>query len=316
MLMLFTIGKYVSALIVGLCLYLAVLQRPYGFAIAHKAIGGYEPCPWKKLLGYPWGMQKFDELRKSEVKTLKVIAEDPALGIEQISTSTRPFWIKKGGDDMDGEHLLAYILAEQKWITWSDSGHGVRPGEVIVDVGAHIGTFDDDALRLGAAKAILVEPDPVNVECIRRNFKKEIAEGRLVVVPEGAWSKKDTLEFSIGVANSGTGSVVLPEIGAKTIRVPVRPLDDILRELGIAKVDFIKMDIEGAERHALAGAKETLARYKPRLMIDSYHLPDDDVVLPRVIHELNPAYRIECALCSSTRFKGDNRIIPYSVFFE
>jgi FkbM family methyltransferase len=310
------IAKYVSAIVIGLCIYLVALQRPYGFAIAHKALGAYEPCPWEKLFAYPWAMQKFDDLRKAELKSLTVTAEDSSVGIELIGSSTRPFWIKKSGEDMDGRLLLAYILAEQKWITNSDHGHGVRSGDVVVDVGAHIGTFDDDALRLGASKVILVEPDPVNVECIRRNFKNEIADGRVVVVAEGAWSKNDTLEFSIGVANSGTGSVVLPETGAKTIRVPVRPLDDILRSIRVSKVDFIKMDIEGAERQALLGAKETLIKWKPRLMIDSYHLPDDDVVLPRVIHDLNTSYRAECALCSSTRFKGDNRIIPYATFYE
>jgi FkbM family methyltransferase len=310
------IAKYVSAVVIGLCIYLAALQRPYGLAIAHKAIGGYEPCPWEKLFAYPWTIQKFDELRKAEIKSLTVTTEDSSLSIERIDSPTRPFWTKKNGEDMDGRHLLAYILAEQKWITQSDPGHGVRPGDVVVDVGAHIGTFDDDALRMGASKVILVEPDPVNVECIHRNFKNEIADGRVVVVAEGAWDKKDTLEFSVGVANSGTGSLVIPEVGGKAIRVPVRPLDDILRSIGVSRVDFIKMDIEGAERHALVGAKETLVKWKPRLMMDSYHLPDDDVVLPRVIHDLNPNYRVECALCSRSRFNGDNRIIPYAVFYE
>jgi hypothetical protein len=65
----------------------------------------------------------------------------------------------------------------------------------------------------------MVEPDPVNVECIRRNFATEIASGKVVVAPEGAWSKPDVLRFSVGVANSGTGSFVLRE-SAKSIEVP------------------------------------------------------------------------------------------------
>ena len=54
----------------------------------------------------------------------------------------------------------------------------------------------------------------------------------------------------------------------------------MLRAVGVAKVDFIKMDIEGAERDALKGAAQTLKTYKPRLMLDMYHRPDDAVVLP------------------------------------
>src|SRR5207248_1330379 len=83
----------------------------------------------------------------------------------------------------------------------SEQGRGVRPGDIVVDVGAHIGTFGDDALRRGASRVIMVEPDPLNLECIRRNFRDEIAAGRVVVIPEGAWSKTDSLNFEIGVAN-------------------------------------------------------------------------------------------------------------------
>ena len=76
------------------------------------------------------------------------------------------------------------------------------------------------------------------------------------------------------------------------------------------------MDIEGAEREALRGAAATLRRYKPRLMLDSYHLKDDDVVLPAVIHELNPGYRSFCAICAPSRWADDNRVVPYAVFYQ
>jgi FkbM family methyltransferase len=142
----------------------------------------------------------------------------------------------------------------------------VQSGDVVVDVGAHVGTFGDDALRRGASKVILIEPDPVNVECIRRNFAQEIAGGRVIVVPEGAWSSRSTLKFSTGVSNSGTGSFVVQEEGSKTLSIPVRPLDDILAGLGIGKIDYIKIDIEGAEREALKGARQTLRRWRPVLM--------------------------------------------------
>lgn len=202
---------------------------------------------------------------------------------------------------------LAYILAEQEWIAEFDPKHTVQPGDVVVDVGAHIGSFDDDALRRGAAKCILIEPDPVNVEAIRRNFAKEIAEGRVIVVPEGAWSSRATLEFSTGVGNSGTGSFVLHEVGSRTLRIPVRPIDEILADLGVTHVDFMKFDIEGAEREALRGAVRTLQNSKPVLMIDSYHQPDDGEVLPGIIRSAQPAYKAQCALCSPDRHEGHLR---------
>jgi hypothetical protein len=80
-------------------------------------------------------------------------------------------------------------------------------------------------------------------------------------------------------------------------------------------VNFIKMDIEGAEREALKGAADTLRRCKPHLMLDMYHRSDDEFVLPRVIAAANPAYRMACATCSPRRQDGANRFVPYATFF-
>jgi len=304
------------ALMIGLITYAAIFQREVARAMVGKATGGNQPCPWSRLVRYPWESQNFANLQSKAQLELSVEKEDAGLGIQLIGTSGRAFWIKKEGQDLNGSALLAYILAEQTWAAQNDPGHSVKPGDVVVDVGAHIGTFDDDALRRGASKCILVEPDPVNVECIRRNFPQEIAAGKIVIVPEGSWSSRSTLEFTLGLANSGTGSFVLHETGAKSISVPVRPLDEILSNLGISRVDYIKMDIEGAEREALKGAAGTLRRSKPVLMIDSYHRSDDDVVLPRLIHEENPAYRAACVACSPDRLGSQSRLVPYIVFYN
>jgi hypothetical protein len=56
-------------------------------------------------------------------------------------------------------------------------------------------------------------------------------------------------------------------------------IDDVVRGLNIPRVDFIKTDIEGAERYALKGAAHVLSTYAPRLGVSSYHYPDDPAVL-------------------------------------
>ena len=88
-----------------------------------------------------------------------------------FDTATRPSWIKKNGTDLDGEHLLAFVIAEQQWISESSADRGVRKNDVVLDIGAYIGTFGDDASRCGARKVIMVEPNPVKVDCIWRNLR-------------------------------------------------------------------------------------------------------------------------------------------------
>src|SRR5277367_2994520 len=152
----------------GVLLFLAIFQRELAMAMVGKAAGGDQPCPWSRLLRYPWETERFHQLQNGARRELSVEKDDPRFGIELIRTRGRAFWIKKQGTDLDGRALLAYILAEQSWIAENAPSQCVKPGNVVVDVGAHVGTFDDDALRRGASKCILVEPDPVNVECIRR----------------------------------------------------------------------------------------------------------------------------------------------------
>jgi hypothetical protein len=57
------------------------------------------------------------------------------------------------------------------------------------------------------------------------------------------------------------------------------------------------MDIEGAERRALAGARQTLRRHRPRLSIAVYHVSGDGVEIPKLVEEIEPRYRRACDLC-------------------
>lgn len=303
------------ACLLGLCIYLALFQREFGFALASKAAGRDQPCPWATLIRFPKHTMDFKNLQIEAQNHVRQTGFDPVWGIGEYATPGRKFWLKPEGKQQNGKDLLAFVIAEQQWISSKAESYGVKPGDVVMDVGAHIGTFGDDALRHGAARVIMVEPDPLNLECIRRNFPREIADGRVVVIPEGAWSEDGSLDFFVGVANSGTGSLIIKEAGSRKIQVPVRTIDSMLARAGIDRVDYLKMDIEGAEREALKGATGLLKKWKPKLFLDAYHLPDDDVVLPRVIMSANAGYRMFCPVCCPSRLDNDSRIVPYAIFF-
>lgn len=88
--------------------------------------------------------------------------------------------------------------------------------------------------------------------------------------------------------SSGTAS----SAGDTAMDVETCTIDGLVHELRLPRVDFIKMDIEGAEMQALAGARATISRWKPRLAISAYHLYDDFFRIPERICEINPAYKI------------------------
>jgi hypothetical protein len=79
-------------------------------------------------------------------------------------------------------------------------------------------------------------------------------------------------------------------------------------------VDFIKMDIEGAERQALRGAQQTVARFRPRLAISLEHTPSDAEEIPTLIRSLWPFLKTERGPCIWVSTEFVSRLQPEVVF--
>lgn len=96
------------------------------------------------------------------------------------------------------------------------------------------------------------------------------------------------------------------------IQIPVTTIDKLVSELKLDRVDFIKMDIKGAEQQALTGASQVLERHKPRLAIAGEHMPDDPVRIPQIVRRRRPDYQSECGPC----FMADWRIYGEVLYFR
>jgi len=285
-----------------------------GHAVLSKLRGRAPDCPWPRVISiYPDTFRQA-HLAARALPTLAIRQSEEALDIQLIASPARPFWIKRRGANMDGQQLLAYLLSEHDRMAEDKATYPVQKGDVVLDCGAHVGVFTNKALQLGAGKVIAIEPDPVNVECFRRNFAAEIAAGRVVVVPQGVWSAPKTITLFFGLGNSGMNSMVARP-GAGSIEVPVTTIDNIVQTLILPRVDYIKMDIEGAEREALAGAMETLKKFRPRLMLDSYHRPDDMQVLPVILRRAHPDYNLSCGPCEPSNYDR-TRLVPHMTFYR
>lgn len=197
---------------------------------------------------------------------------------EHWRTPAGAWWVPQGN-----AHCLFGCLTEQACGIYADP----RPGDVVIDCGANYGTFARQALDHGAAVVIAVEPVPENVESIARNFPREIAEGRVVIVRKGAWSSETVLKMYVHPDSSAGDSFVTTfgykEDEMRVEELAVTTIDAITADLRVSRIDYIKMDIEGAEREALRGAVDTITRFAPRLAVSAYHLPDDPTVLAGLV---------------------------------
>lgn len=289
----------------------ATRAAPTAIVLYYKATGRGHDCSWAKSASViPEALKLFDGSAGIK-QQLKLLDHDRRLDIERFQTSGRSYWIKHSGAASDGKELLAYLISEHRWMAESNPQQGVRPGDIVIDCGAHVGTFTDEALRRGARTVVAVEPEPVNAECFKRNFRDEIASGRVILVEKGVWSSETILQLSVANANSGMNSFVSDQ-GPEKLSLPVTTIDKLVEQLKLARVDFIKMDIEGAEREALKGGLETMRRFRPRLMLEMYHRPDDRVVLPAIVRRAHPDYNFICGPCD---FDQQTKAVIPHVFY-
>ena len=166
----------------------------------------------------------------------------------------------------------------------------VRRGDVVLDAGANLGTFSRFALDRGARLVIAFEPDPTNCACFKRTFHREIAEGRVILIEATLWDSAGTLEFAPPEpGNSGMGSAAF---GGGSMKVRATTVDAEMARLG-TRVDFIKMDTEGAEPHIIRGARATITRFRPRMAISTEHTDEDWVLIPATVLSVRRDYHLK-----------------------
>ncbi len=257
-------------------------------------------------------LQSVDNLKRQVaykdqiLNSSKLLEQD--LGYELWDTPKGRYWVPSGS-----RYVLPFNLAEQQRKIYGTGDYGPHAGDIVLDCGANIGVTVHEELAAGAKTVVAIEPAPENLECLRRNYRKEIASGQVVVVPKGVWDKEDFLTLRVDPKNSAADSFVLEREGAVELeKVPLTTIDKLVAELKLDRVDYIKFDIEGAEPKALAGASETLRKYRPRLSIASYHEPDHPKLIPEVVRAARPDYQMQCGPCSET----EHSIRPDVLYFK
>lgn len=162
-----------------------------------------------------------------------------------------------------------------------------EPGDIVIDAGACWGDtamhFAHTAGRSGQVHCF--EFVPSNIEIFSKHLGVNTGVKESIFLAPYALSDESHLKMKF---NDYGPASCLSATGKQTARTIT--IDDYVRAEGLRRVDFVKMDVEGAEKMALQGAREVIRRHKPKLAISAYHRLDDLFELPRAIQAIDPGY--------------------------
>jgi FkbM family methyltransferase len=158
----------------------------------------------------------------------------------------------------------------------------LREGDVVVDVGAHVGVFTLMASRR-ARRVVAIEPHPFNYKLLLKNR----ALNKLTnVTPANVALSNYCGNAKLYIAKNSRAHTIEEETVDrykvkhhfdvdKYVEVKVKTLDSLADELELDEVTFIKVDAEGSELNVLKGAERTLKENDAFLSIAAYHVPNE-----------------------------------------
>jgi FkbM family methyltransferase len=146
----------------------------------------------------------------------------------------------------------------------------LKAGDVAIDGGAYCGgstvAMSQAVGPLG--KVVAFEPDPENFAALEQNVARH-GLPNVVSYQEGLWSSTGELEFMAGGGMLST--LVLPGIKPHmpTAKVRVRSLEQVINDERLQKLQFVKLDIEGAEPEVLESSRAVLREFRPRVVVEA-----------------------------------------------
>ncbi len=168
----------------------------------------------------------------------------------------------------------------------------IKPGTMVIDVGANIGTFTRLLLsKVGTnGMVVAVEPESRNIKNLQQSFSKELESGQLKIFDCAVTDKQGDCYLHIDPCNPGGHTLA-------SIGIPIKgiTIDQIVSEIGLIPT-FIKVDVEGYEAKVFCGAKGT---------INKFH--------PVIFTEFNPLLMSQCG-SNAHNFFQDVTDYDYSVF--
>ncbi len=163
------------------------------------------------------------------------------------------------------------IYSDQIDLSWKTALPFISDKTTIIDVGANCGAFSLPIAKHATLNGIKnfnvlsIEPNPYAIKNLSYNLSLNPKLKDIVTICEfAAGNENDFCSIEFNHNNSGAASV-----SKKTnSTIPLRRIDDYVKENKVDNITFIKIDIEGWEPEAIKGATQTISKFKPALFIE------------------------------------------------
>ena len=147
----------------------------------------------------------------------------------------------------------------------------LQPDWVCIDGGANHGVFTVEMARR-AAKVISVEPQPLMAELIMANVAINELGHKVIMHHGGLGAENTTINIPMlnysEVNNYGAYSLDMEAPNDHKFPIPIKTIDQLIKDHNLKKVDFIKLDVEGMELDVLKGAIDTIDLNRPVMLVE------------------------------------------------
>ena len=187
------------------------------------------------------------------------------------------------------DHESCYICTPL-FEEWAWDYLTVQEGDLFIDIGAHLGRYTLPIAKAVGEKGLVIAVDASgkNYYCLKKNIESNNLHN-IIAINVAAWSNDENLKFYPG-ESSGKGSIRKGS-GQEHVEVNGRSLDSLLEELNReVPVNWIKIDVEGAELEVLKGLNKTLSKNSPKLLIEVFE--KNAIEFERYMNTLDYSYYI------------------------
>jgi FkbM family methyltransferase len=163
--------------------------------------------------------------------------------------------------------IISESLYQDDWHYYEVPETQVKHGDVVLDCGAAEGLFSLATLER-AERIIIIEPSPMFIGSLNKTFH---AAKNVRIIPCALSSRIGQGYLSSGSLNSVLNDAMQDTIPEDAVMVNTTTIDQLIVDLGLTKVDYIKGDLESYELEVLKGAEQTIKTYRPKIAFTTYH---------------------------------------------